>query len=644
MKDEPIAANPDPSEASPLAQASAEQLPPIKPAGVEESAADTSSGGKSSGDKSDGGKSGVGKSNRGDSGVDESPDSEEGGGRVQLDSTDLQLIVTADMSSKASDVSLDAGVVSPVTGASESVSLPLAPSSTVPSVAMGETPGPDAPSRSESAVTAAVADALQVDNPLAKFERPRSSPPPPPSRRRSDLAAVPLASNLFGTVPAASVASSGSVAIGVSDVGAVATSNKAPAAGAVLTGAGAISISPISALGGSSLPPVELRRVLPARSIRGRALPGGQSGASQSLVEPNRIIEVLGSSTPVFSDNWPDEVEDLDDSEAYELSDTPLPESLTDELVVEVDDSSPAASADVVVPVAPAAPVAPPKKKRRRPPARSSGAGGSSTAVSSKLAGATKSEGSGRKPWWEELFSQDFLRAIPILLPRQLNREVNFIESELSVVPGGRILDLACGAGQHAVELASRGYEVVGFDSSQAQLDWAGELALERMQKLQFINGDMRTLTYQEAFDGISCWNTSFGYFEEEKNLDVAQRMFAALRPGGRLLLDVVNRDYVVAQQPGQTWFEGDGCVCIDDVTIDFITSRMRVKRTMMLTSGKNLECNYSLRLYGLHELGKLLHSVGFKVAKVSGRFETPGVFFGDASPRLMILASKPHD
>jgi hypothetical protein len=77
-------------------------------------------------------------------------------------------------------------------------------------------------------------------------------------------------------------------------------------------------------------------------------------------------------------------------------------------------------------------------------------------------------------------------------------------------------------------------------------------------------------------------------------------------------------------------------------VKIDFITSRLRVKRTLMLHSGKNAECNYSLRIYGLHELGKVLHDIGFKVLGVSGRPEMPGVFFGSASPRLIILAGKP--
>jgi hypothetical protein len=61
-----------------------------------------------------------------------------------------------------------------------------------------------------------------------------------------------------------------------------------------------------------------------------------------------------------------------------------------------------------------------------------------------------------------------------------------------------------------------------------------------------------------------------------------------------------------------------------------------------MLTNGKNRERNYSLRIYGLHELGKILHDVGFKILNVSGRPEMPGVFFGSTSPRIIILASKP--
>ena len=79
----------------------------------------------------------------------------------------------------------------------------------------------------------------------------------------------------------------------------------------------------------------------------------------------------------------------------------------------------------------------------------------------------------------------------------------------------------------------------------------------------------------------------------------------------------------------------------MDEMHIDWITSRMRIKRTMMMDDGRTKEIEYSIRVYSLHELGKLLHDHGFRVADVSGRTATPGVFFGADSPRTLILAEK---
>jgi hypothetical protein len=97
----------------------------------------------------------------------------------------------------------------------------------------------------------------------------------------------------------------------------------------------------------------------------------------------------------------------------------------------------------------------------------------------------------------------------------------------------------------------------------------------------------------------------------------------------------------LIRQAPSLAWFEGDGCICMDEMQIDWITSRMRVKRTMMMDDGRSKEIEYSVRVYSLHELGKILHDHGFRVAEVSGRTATPGVFFGNESPRTLILAEK---
>ncbi len=206
---------------------------------------------------------------------------------------------------------------------------------------------------------------------------------------------------------------------------------------------------------------------------------------------------------------------------------------------------------------------------------------------------------------------------------------------------GARILDLGCGTGLHAIELQRRGYHVVGYDLSLAMLARAADEAQDRGQTMNFVHGDMREMTYEDTFDGIYSWSTSFGYFDEEKNAQVIGRVQKALRKGGQFLLDVVNRDYLMRHSPSLAWFEGDGCICMDEMNVDPITSRLKVKRTMMFDDQRSKEIEYSIRLYALHELGKLLHDNGFKVVEVSGRAATPGVFFGSESPRTLILAEK---
>ncbi|MDI3289417.1 class I SAM-dependent methyltransferase, partial [Polyangium sp. 15x6] len=246
-----------------------------------------------------------------------------------------------------------------------------------------------------------------------------------------------------------------------------------------------------------------------------------------------------------------------------------------------------------------------------------------------------------QRPWWEDLFDDDMIRTMDRTEAKVIRREADFIEQCLGLEKGATILDLACGTGQHAVELASRGYGVVGYDLSLNMLALAADEAQGRAQKLNFLQGDMREMAFDQVFDGLYCWSTSFGYFDDEKNLDVLRRMHRALRIGGILVLDIINRDYVAPRQPSLVWFEGDGCVCMDEMQVDFFTSRLKVKRTAMFDDGRSREIDYSIRLYALHEIGKMMHDADFKVVEVTGHPAHPGVFFGSESPRLVIVAER---
>jgi ubiquinone/menaquinone biosynthesis C-methylase UbiE len=246
-----------------------------------------------------------------------------------------------------------------------------------------------------------------------------------------------------------------------------------------------------------------------------------------------------------------------------------------------------------------------------------------------------------QRPWWEDVFDDDFIRTMDRPENKAIHREVNFIEQCLGLEKGASILDLACGTGRHAVELSSRGYAVVGYDLSLNMLALAADEAQGRGQKMNFLQGDMREMNFDQMFDGVYSWSTSFGYFDDEKNFDVLVRMQRALRTGGILVLDIINRDYIAPRQPSMVWFEGDGCVCMDEMQVDFFSSRLKVKRTAMFDDGRSREIDYSMRLYNLHEIGKMMHDADFKVLEVTGHQAHPGVFFGSESPRLIIVAER---
>ena len=246
-----------------------------------------------------------------------------------------------------------------------------------------------------------------------------------------------------------------------------------------------------------------------------------------------------------------------------------------------------------------------------------------------------------KRQWFEELFNDDYARTTPKMDQKYLDREVKFIEDALGCDKGATILDLACGPGEQAVALSIRGYEVIGIDLSLSMLARAADEASEKQQRINFVQADMRDLTFDEAFDGVYCWGTSFGYFDDVKNAEVVQTIHKALRRGGRFLLDVANRDYIVGRAPSMVWFEADGCVCMDEMQMNSISSRLVVKRTMMMEDGRQREIDYSIRLYALHELGKLLHDNGFRVVEASGDTSTPATYFGAESPRIIILAEK---
>lgn len=246
------------------------------------------------------------------------------------------------------------------------------------------------------------------------------------------------------------------------------------------------------------------------------------------------------------------------------------------------------------------------------------------------------------KPWYEEVFDEDFLRTLPFTTPEQTTRETAFIRQALAPAKGAELLDVGCGYGRHALELANHGFKLTGLDLSLPMLIRAADHAQRRGLAVNFVHADMREMTFDSQFDGAYCMLSSFGYFDEEANLRVANAICKALKPGGRFLLDIINRDYLVGDLPSRVWWEGDGCVVLEEVDFNFHTSRVLIRRSVVFGNGRQTEQEISLRAYSLHEVGKLLRQAGLRVLDVSGSLATKSRFFGAASRSIIALCERP--
>jgi SAM-dependent methyltransferase len=244
--------------------------------------------------------------------------------------------------------------------------------------------------------------------------------------------------------------------------------------------------------------------------------------------------------------------------------------------------------------------------------------------------------------WPVAFFDDDYLRIYrPQFSPERTAAETDFIERSLALPAGAAVLDLACGFGRHAIGLAARGYQVTGLDFNPRYLEIAAEDAARAGVAVQWQAGDMRALGHAHAFDGVYSYFTSFGYFTDEGNEQVLAEVAAALRPRGRFLLDVMNRDWLLTHPQQRTWQQrDDGALLMEETTLEVAPSRV-VSRQILIDprGGPQVTKEYFLRAYTCAELSALLRRHGFLVQQVYGGPDRSE--YSTESRRLILLCER---
>lgn len=240
--------------------------------------------------------------------------------------------------------------------------------------------------------------------------------------------------------------------------------------------------------------------------------------------------------------------------------------------------------------------------------------------------------------WVDEVFGEHYAALLPANHAVLAAQHVEFFLQSTQLAAGSRVLDVACGGGAHAIALASRGYAVTGFDASAAQIQRAQATAEAVGAPVAFVHGDMLSPPVEGPFDAALCLGSSFGVFDDEQDLLCLQRIADRLAPGGTLMLQVFNRDYMFGRLPTRSWWQGQGCLVLDEAQLHSPTSRVKIHRTIVFEDGRQFEHRYSLRGYGLFELIQACRRVGLTPVEHSGSSHTRGRFFGASSAEIWLL------
>ncbi len=242
--------------------------------------------------------------------------------------------------------------------------------------------------------------------------------------------------------------------------------------------------------------------------------------------------------------------------------------------------------------------------------------------------------------WWDGFFSGllvDFWRTA---LPAEVTAaETDFLDRHLGASAGGRLLDVPCGHGRLAIELAARGYCVTGVDLSADLLAAARADAATRGVEITWRQSDMRELSFAEPFDAAFCAGSSFGYFDDAGDADFLRAVAGALRPGGRFVLDASKlAETIFPAFRERHSLERDGLLFEAENRYDALTGRYENRYT--LTRGRDVETKVaSHRIYTLSQVVAMLKAAGLILVSVHG--SSDGRPFVLGSPGCFLVSER---
>jgi SAM-dependent methyltransferase len=238
--------------------------------------------------------------------------------------------------------------------------------------------------------------------------------------------------------------------------------------------------------------------------------------------------------------------------------------------------------------------------------------------------------------WYKHWFGNEYLTVYAHRNESEARTLIRLIQRNLVVPSGGRILDLCCGQGRHALLLANMGYAVVGIDLSRTLLNIA-KFKHSAAGNAFFVQADMRFLPAQNTYDLLLNLFTSFGYFEsDEENQSVFKQFVVALKPEGQFVFDYFNAPHLI---------ENLVLHQKDKLYDGFIQQERRLyrgrveKKITIQKNGTSSVFYESVKIYYPDQIIKMIQKAGLQINKTFGDYN--GHPINPEMPRLVVIGNK---
>jgi SAM-dependent methyltransferase len=238
--------------------------------------------------------------------------------------------------------------------------------------------------------------------------------------------------------------------------------------------------------------------------------------------------------------------------------------------------------------------------------------------------------------WFSEWFNSPYYD----LLYQHRNDEeaalfIDNLLNHLELNPDAVIADMPCGNGRHARQLAAKGYSVYAYDLSEKNIR---EAAKHQTANLHTAVHDMRQYVACNVFDVLFNLFTSLGYFRGDYvDRRILKNFYAAIKPGGKLVLDYFNAPVVLRNLQKESRVTHDGV----EFHIQRYYDGKRIIKTMEITDRQSVHhFAERVRAYTMTELCDLLQQAGFQITEVFGDYQLHS-FEEQLAPRCILIAQK---